>query len=110
MMRDLNFYSVIIDKGGSCIVHPDNKKLPITDEELLHEMQQNKCGTLDMTVNGEASTLYYGPIEGVDWTLIVVTPKQDEMKPILAVGIGLLVIAIVCVMIVWLTCRGMKND
>ena len=108
MMRDLNFYSVIIDKGGSCIVYPDNKKLPITDEELLREMQQNKYGTLDMTVNGEASSLYYGPIEGVDWTLIVVTSKHDVMKPILIVGIGLLMIAMIGVIITWFICRKMK--
>ncbi len=53
------------------------KKLSIKDKDILQNMSQRKCGTADMTVDGIDSKVYYGPIEGIDWTLVIVTPKHD---------------------------------
>ena len=61
-----------------------------------------------MTVNGVPSTLYYGPIEGIDWTLVIVVPKADIQKPVLTMGIALLAIALLGIIIVWITCRQIK--
>ena len=68
-------------------------------------MQQKKSGTLDMTVGGIASTLYYGPIDGMNWSLAVVTPKDDVQKPTLTMGLVLLVIAVLGIIITWIICR-----
>lgn len=61
-----------------------------------------------MTVDGVPSTLYYGPIEGINWTLVVVTPKDDIQKPTLMMGLALLVLAILGIMIVWMICRQIR--
>jgi hypothetical protein len=63
-----------------------------------------------MTVDGEPSILYYGPIEGIDWTLVVVAPKCEIQKPLLMVGIGLLVVAMIGIIVVWIICRRIKDE
>lgn len=105
MMRNLEFFSVVIDKEGSYIVCPDNKKMPILDEEVLGEMQKNGWGTMDMTINDVPSKLYYGPVEGLDWTHIIVTSRNDNIKPILAVGIVLFFVTVLSIISVWCVCK-----
>ena len=75
---------------------------------MLQNLAQKKNGTVDMTVNGVSSTLYYGPIEGIDWTLMVVVPNDDIQKPILTVGIILLAIALLGIVAVWIVCRRIR--
>ena len=110
LMRDLDFYSVVVDYEGTCLIHPDDKKLPIKDKDMLQDMLQKKSGTKEMTVDGVASTLYYGPIEGINWTLVVVTPKHDVLKPTLVVGMVLLTIAVLGIVAVWIICRRLRNE
>ena len=105
LMRNLDFFSVVVDQDGSCIVHPEDKKLPIKDKGMLQDMLQKKCGTLDMSVDGVPSTLYYGPIDGINWTLVVVAPKHEIQKPMLMVGIMLLAMAVIGIIVVWFICR-----
>ena len=62
-----------------------------------------------MTVDGVASELYYGPIDGIDWSLVVVAPKHDVQKPLQAMGILLLVMSLLGIVIVWIICRRIKN-
>lgn len=50
LMRELDFFSVVVNQDGSCLIHPENKKLPIKDAGMLQDMQQKKCGTVDMAV------------------------------------------------------------
>ena len=108
LMRNLDFFSVVVDQDGSCIVHPEDKKLPIKDKGMLQDMLQKKCGTLDMSVDGVPSTLYYGPIDGINWTLVVVAPKHEIQKPMLMVGIMLLAMAVIGIIVVWFICRRIR--
>ncbi len=110
LTRSLDFFSVVIDKDGSCIVYPDGKKLAIKDKGMLQDLTQKKSGTLDMTVGGVASTLYYGPIEGVNWSLAVVTPKDDTQKPTRTMGLALLAIALIGIIITWIICRRTSHE
>ena len=71
-------------------------------------MMQRKSGSIDMTVDGVASTLYYGPIEGISWTLVVVVPNHDIRKPELVVGLALLAIAIIGIIVTWFICRQIR--
>ncbi len=105
LMRDLDFFSVVVDHDGTCLIHPDKKKLPIKDKGMLQDMAQQKSGTVSMTVDGVPSTLYYGPIEGICWYLIVVTPEQDAQRPLLWVGSILAAVAVIGLIIVWLVYR-----
>ncbi len=109
LFRDLDFFSVVIDHDGSCLIHPESKKLSIKDKDILQNMSQRKCGTADMTVDGIDSKVYYGPIEGIDWTLVIVTPKHDIQKPVQAMGIILLVTVLLGIVAVWIIYRRIKN-
>lgn len=108
LMRNLDFFSVVVDHDGSCLIYPDNKKLPIKDPAILLDLQQKRCGAVDMTVDGVSSRLYYGPIEGIDWSLVVVTPKNDVQKPMLMTGLLLMAIAIMGIIVVWIICRRIR--
>ena len=108
LSRTLDFFSVVVDKDGSCLIHPDEKKLPIKDKGMLQNLSDKQSGTIDMMVDGVPSTLYYGPIEGIDWTLVIVAPKDDVQKPLLTVGLVLLAVAIVGIILVWIICRRIR--
>ena len=108
LMRNLDFFSVVVDHDGSCLIYPDNRKLPIKDPAILQDLQQKRCGAVDMTVDGVSSRLYYGPIEGIDWSLVVVTPKHDAQKPMLMTGLLLMAIAIMGIIVVWIICRRIR--
>ena len=71
-----DFYSVVLNKDGSCIASPEGKKVAITEEFVVRDLERGKAGTIDMTINGVASTVYYGPIEHVDWSVAVVVAKE----------------------------------
>ena len=108
LRRTLDFFSVVVDKDGSCLIYPDDKKLPIKDKGMLQDLADKQSGTIDMVVDGVPSTLYYGPIEGIDWTMVIVAPKDDVRKPLLTVGLVLLAVAVVGIILAWIICRRIR--
>ena len=109
LMRDLDFFSVVIDDDGSCHIHPENKSLPIKDKDILQDISQRKCGKADMMVDGVASKVFYGPIDGINWTLVIVIPKHDIQKPVQAMGIVLLVMALLGIAAAWMKSKKIKE-
>jgi len=99
-----DFYSVIIDKGGYCIIHPEGKSVSLTKEQA-RILAQRKSGTMDLELNGVPSMLYYSPIDHVDWTVAVVVAKQDIQKPLLLLALVFLLIAAIGLIVVWQACR-----
>ena len=71
MDSDDDFYTVVINDDGSCIAYPEGKKVTLTAVDL----SQRKSGVIDMEVNGVPSTVYYGPLEHVDWSVAIVVSK-----------------------------------
>jgi hypothetical protein len=102
---EFDFYSVIFSADGTCIAHPDEKSLSITDKDILDDLAKGRSGVVDMDVDGQACTLYYGPIEFVEWTVAVIVPRQDFLKPMLPAAIVLLSLVIIGVIIVWFVCK-----
>ena len=72
---DAEFYTVIINDDGSSIAYPEGKKVSLTSELTLKDLSEKKSGVVDMVVNGVPSTVYYGPIEYVDWFAAIVVTK-----------------------------------
>lgn len=70
-----DFYTVVIDDDGSCIAHPEGKKVTLTAEQVVNSLSHRKSGVIDMLVNGKPSTVYYGPIKHVDWSVAVIVEK-----------------------------------
>ena len=108
---DTNFYIVIINNGdGSCIVSPEGKEVTFTEEYLKRELAEKKRGTVDMEIKGVPSTVYYRPIERVDWTIGIVVPQPSIQKSLVYLSIILFVVAILGILMVWFICRRMKSD
>ncbi len=72
---DNDFYIVVINDDGSCIANPEGKKVTLTEEQTVKDLSERKSGIIDMEVNGVPSTVYYGPIEHVDWSVAIVVAK-----------------------------------
>jgi len=102
LFRDLDFYTVMFSSDGTCIAHPEGKGVTITDKNIIADFAQKKEGRVDMDVNGVPCTVYYGPIDYVDWSLAVIAPRQDMWKALEIVGLGLLLATVVSLWIVWL--------
>ncbi len=109
-LGELDFYTVVFNHDGSCIAHPVNKRLTLTDEHIIKEIGQGKSGTFDTDVKGESCTVYFGPIEHVDWSVLVVVPRHGVWKALELVGIGMLLVALAGMLIVWLTYRRTKYE
>lgn len=102
---DLNFYTIILDQDGTCLAHPQEKELAITDESVLKDLRQRKNGVVEMDIDGEACMVYYGPIEYINWSVAVIVPRKDIIKPMLPVAIALLSMVVIGMIIVWFICK-----
>ena len=107
---DADFYTVVLDSDGSCIACPEGKKVSLTQEQLVNSLSNKESGTTDMDINGVASTVYYGPIEYVDWSVAVVVAKQHAWGPLLKVGIALLIVAVIGMIVVWAVCGTSRRE
>ena len=75
------------------------------DEDVLRNLAEKKCGSVDVIVNGVSSTAYYTPLEHVGWSVAVIVPNHVVWKPMLIVGTILLTVATFGLLVVWLTLR-----
>ena len=105
LLKNFDFYSVILDRDGSCLAHPEEKAFTISDENAIKNLSMNQSGIVEMEVDGEACVIYYGPIEYVDWTIAIVVPKHDILKPLIPVFLIFLIIAVIGLIIVWQVSR-----
>lgn len=72
---DDDFFTVVINKDGSCIAYPEDKKVTLTDDQIISDLSQKKSGVIDLTVNGVRSTVFYAPIKHVDWSVAIIVAK-----------------------------------
>lgn len=105
MLGEPKYFTIILNNDGDCLAHPEEKEVSVTDKKMLKDLQQGKIGEANLTINGEACMLFYGPIEFIDWSVAVVVPRSDIMKPMLPIAGIFLALVIVGMLIVWLVCR-----
>lgn len=105
LLRDFDFYSMVLDKDGTCLVHPEEKNLPITDKIMLADLDQHNTGVVEMEVAGVPSMVFYGPIDGIDWSVAVVTPISDLKKPFTYMAIALALLALISMIVTFVICR-----
>ena len=98
---ETDFYTVVINNDGSCIAYPEGKKVSLTQNQLVNSLSHKESGTIDLNIKGVPSTVYYGPIDHVNWSVAVVVPKQIVWKPMLKMGIVLLLVAVIGLVVVW---------
>ena len=104
--KELDYYTVVVNSDGSCIAHPEDKNVPM--KEVVNDLKQRRSGLLETTVNGEPVTIYYGPISNISWSVAVVVPQQDTLKPMLILGLILIAVAMLGLMVVWLVLRSAR--
>ena len=51
------------------------------------------------------STVYYGPIDYVDWSVAIVVAKQSMWGPLLKMSLVLLLVVAIGMLMVWLAVR-----
>lgn len=110
LMRDFNFFSVILYKDGTCIAYPSEKHIGITDTTVINRLANSETGVTEILVDGVPSTLYYGPIESVDWSVAIVTPTSDLRKPFLYSALLMLLLAIIALLIAWKLCKKIPRS
>ena len=108
MITDFDYYTVILHKDGTCLASPPDKEVKITSKDVLKALTQREYGEHDMNVNGVACTVYYGPIEFIDWSVAVVVPKKDLLKPMVPIGLVLLSVFVAGVLLLWFVYRRSK--
>jgi hypothetical protein len=107
--EQLDFYTVVLNNDGSCIAFPSEKSVSMTDDSVIHKMTLRKSGIVDMTIYGEPSTVYYGPIDHINWTVAIIVPQQSLTKNLLLPAAILLSTAVIGLLAVWLVCRRRKD-
>lgn len=105
IFRDSKFYTIILNNDGACIAHPEEKEINISDKEMLKDLAQNKNGMATMSIDGETCMIFYGPIEFVNWSIAVIVPRSEIMKPMLTIATLFLAIVTLGMIIVWLVCK-----
>ena len=77
--------------------------MPLTKEQA-RVLTQQRSGMMDLEISGVPSTLYYSPIEHVDWTVALVVTKQDMQKTLLMLGLVFFLIMLIGIIVVWVAC------
>ena len=103
-------YTVVLNNDGSSIASPEGKPVKLTEDQVGQSLELRKSGMVETKINGKHSTVYYTPIERVNWSVAVVVTDQGIAKPMIKFGIILLLITILGMIVVWLACRRLSLD
>ena len=104
------FYTVVLNNDGSSIASPEGKPVKLTEDQMGQSLELRKSGMVETKINGQHSTVYYTPIERVNWSVAVVVTDQGIAKAMIKFGIILLLITILGMIVVWLACRRLSLD
>jgi hypothetical protein len=104
-----DFFTVIMSSDGSCIAYPEGKRVATDSKQLLDDLANKKNGIVETTINGVRSTVYYGPIGNMDWTVAIVVPQHAISPSTLKRVMVLLVISIIGFAFVLSACRRIRN-
>ena len=73
---------------------------------MLKDLQQGRSGVATgLDIDGETCVVYYGPVEYVNWSIAVIVPQSDILKPMLTIAIFLMSMVIFGMLVVWFVCK-----
>lgn len=102
VLSNFNFFTIILNNDGTSIVHPGEESMDITDEKVIQDLMHEKGGVAKLTLNGQKCMVYYGPVEFVNWTVAVVVPEWDFLKPMTPAAVVFLTIVIAGMALLWM--------
>ena len=110
--------SVIVDKKGYFISHPDKgrilrdnfykgigQKTDTIADRVVGEMMAGKKGSAELVVDGEPSTVFYSPLEKTGWSLVVILPKMRYYIVVFGACILLSLCLLTGLLAVYIICR-----
>ena len=110
--------SVIVDKKGYFISHPDKgrilrdnfykgigQKTDTIADRVVSEMMAGKKGSAELVVDGEPSTVFYSPLEKTGWSLVVILPKMRYYIVVFGSCILLSLCLLTGLLAVYIICR-----
>ena len=110
--------SVIVDKKGYFISHPDKgrilrdnfykgigQKTDTIADRVVSEMMAGKKGSAELVVDGEPSTVFYSPLEKTGWSLVVILPKFRYYIVVFGACILLSLCLLTGLLAVYIICR-----
>ena len=106
---DGDFFTAVLDDDGCCIVSPEGKKVTLTQEQMVLSLSEKKSGTIDIDIDGVPSTIYYCPIERVNWSVAIVVAKQSMWGVLLRMSGILLLVAVMGILLIWFAIRQVKG-
>ena len=116
MVKDQWVYSIVIDREGNYISHPDSMRM--LHDNLFRQLSENNdslslhiINDMKNGIGGESITnidhikvrIYYDPLNHTDWTMAIIVPQNIENILILTWSIfqGMLIlIALLCIYLV----------
>ena len=116
------FHSYVLSRDGTYITHPDQRRIqkgnffvhvkdlgkPGLAEKVVNEMKEGKHSFAEtnkmLMVNRKESYLFYRPVSGIDWILVVSCPKDTINSFAMVMGIALAVVSILLLTITFLVC------
>ena len=78
------------------------------DRFMLDDVKNGQTGMTQMKIEGEPCTLYYGPIESLEWSVFLAIPTFDVQKPFLYVGGALALLAAIAILMAYVICRRLR--
>ncbi len=116
--------SYMLSQDGTYLTHPESWHImkgnffqhvkDYDDEEgmaknAIKEMKEKKVSNSEtdymMMINRTPSYLFYAPVKGTDWILVVVAPRVVLDFMGLVVGLFMLVVVLVIIQVTFLVCR-----
>ena len=121
---EISLRSYILSHDGTYLTHPEswhimkgNFFLHVKDydgeegkaKNAIKEMKEKKVSSSEtdymMMINRTPSYLFYAPVKGTDWILVVVAPRVVLGLMGLVVGLFMLVVVLVIIQVTFLVCR-----
>ena len=121
---EISLRSYILSHDGTYLTHPESWHIMkgnffqhVKDydgeegkaKNAIKEMKEKKVSSSEtdymMMINRTPSYLFYAPVKGTDWILVVVAPRVVLGLMGLVVGLFMLVVVLVIIQVTFLVCR-----
>ena len=97
-------YCCIIDRNGRYILHPDKERM-LRDTLDANVTFKDKQGAVSATIDGVPSWLCYSNVKYIEWTVLMVAPKDLIQRHGRMLNITILTVLLIGLAAIYLFCR-----
>ena len=114
--------SYVLSRDGTYLTHPEQRRIlkgnffvhvkdsdkPGMAEKVIQDISEGKKSNLEtdvkLMINRNESFLFYAPLTGTEWMLVITTSKSALGEFGMAVGVAMLVIVIFIIFVTFIVC------